>query len=233
MERAGVEGLDERLQLGHPAAARGIRVSDSDAASASVTRIWHPSQRLFVESEPVTGQRRRLSRGRGAGPGGLLHSAFACASVEPPPTGGHARIPTWSPAPDRPRLGHQCTASDTLAWRLGGSCRGGASDTETATLISRRRLGCQDSDSDAGANTGLTARWQFCSSSHEPCFPASARSRSAMGPCPCPSEMLASRLAKPISSAKPIHAMVGSAPVDRMKMSGTVAIESCRRRPPR
>ena len=34
-----------------------------------------------------------------------------------------------------------------------------------------------------------TYRWQFISSTHRPCSLPSLISRSALGPCPCPSEM--------------------------------------------
>mmetsp|Transcript_26666 Transcript_26666/g.61767 ORF Transcript_26666/g.61767 Transcript_26666/m.61767 type:complete len:219 (-) Transcript_26666:192-848(-) len=75
-----------------------------------------------------------------------------------------------------------------------------------------------------------TARWQFCSSSHIPLLDACSSFLSAIGPWPCPREMESSRSLKPCSSAKEIQAMVGSAPLERTKMRGTVAVESWKAR---
>mmetsp|Transcript_66851 Transcript_66851/g.164804 ORF Transcript_66851/g.164804 Transcript_66851/m.164804 type:complete len:235 (+) Transcript_66851:696-1400(+) len=95
----------------------------------------------------------------------------------------------------------------------------------------RRKSGCSAEGSKFSTRASIlgihdTARWQFCSRSHMPFLPASSSFRSAMGPCPCPREIESSLSLKPISSAKEIHAMVGSAPELSTKIRGTVAVAS-------
>ena len=73
----------------------------------------------------------------------------------------------------------------------------------------------------------LTARWQFWSTTHEPLDCASMMSFFAMGPCPWPSEMEFVRLPpKPRASPNLSSCDIGSWPGERMKMSGTMHVES-------
>jgi hypothetical protein len=75
----------------------------------------------------------------------------------------------------------------------------------------------------------LTARWQFCSTTHEPLKRASEMSFCAMGPCPCPSEMAFVFLPPmPRLSANLSSSAIGSCPGLRMKTSGDVGDESAK-----
>mmetsp|Transcript_72143 Transcript_72143/g.143092 ORF Transcript_72143/g.143092 Transcript_72143/m.143092 type:complete len:300 (-) Transcript_72143:2055-2954(-) len=74
-----------------------------------------------------------------------------------------------------------------------------------------------------------TARWQFCSTTHEPEKRASEMSFLAMGPWPWPREMELVRLPpKPRDSANLSSSDIGSWPGERMKMSGAAAVESAK-----
>ena len=64
------------------------------------------------------------------------------------------------------------------------------------------------------------ARWQFCRQTQSPVLIAFAISASAFGPCPCPREMI--ETSHSFSFANVNSIVVGSAPVDRMKTTGTV-----------
>jgi hypothetical protein len=70
------------------------------------------------------------------------------------------------------------------------------------------------------------ARWQFCSTTQSPLRVAVSISRSAIGPCPWPSEMACIRSSRPISVAKRMMVDIGSAPAERTKTSGVDACVS-------
>eukprot|EP00955_Chlamydomonas_euryale_P023543 248973-Chlamydomonas_euryale.AAC.1 len=72
----------------------------------------------------------------------------------------------------------------------------------------------------------LGARWQFCSTTHNPLLAPSSMSAAALGPCPCPSDTACSRAAMSRSPANCSSAAVGSLPGDSTKMSGVVGVES-------
>ena len=69
-------------------------------------------------------------------------------------------------------------------------------------------------------------RWQFCSTIHVPRSIACAMRRSAIGPCPCPSEIVCSFFDILVSSANFRSASSGSAPGESTKTIGIVGVES-------
>mmetsp|Transcript_16562 Transcript_16562/g.49426 ORF Transcript_16562/g.49426 Transcript_16562/m.49426 type:complete len:254 (+) Transcript_16562:1410-2171(+) len=79
----------------------------------------------------------------------------------------------------------------------------------------RSRLGIQ-----------LTARWQFCRHTHSPRSMPASSSRSALGPCPCPSDTCSNFLEKRISPASLSRSAIGSAPDESTKMSGVAGADS-------
>mmetsp|Transcript_5664 Transcript_5664/g.19207 ORF Transcript_5664/g.19207 Transcript_5664/m.19207 type:complete len:248 (+) Transcript_5664:710-1453(+) len=81
----------------------------------------------------------------------------------------------------------------------------------------------------SSAGIQLAARWQFCSSTHPPLAVASSIMRAALGPCPCPIEMMITLLApNPTSSANLSSAAVGSLPGESTKSSGLVTLDSAK-----
>mmetsp|Transcript_19766 Transcript_19766/g.49735 ORF Transcript_19766/g.49735 Transcript_19766/m.49735 type:complete len:227 (-) Transcript_19766:3861-4541(-) len=69
-------------------------------------------------------------------------------------------------------------------------------------------------------------RWQFCSRTHFPLAEPSLIPAVALGPCPCPREIMSSFLLMPIFSANVITSPTGSLPDTRMKISGVMFSES-------
>mmetsp|Transcript_4017 Transcript_4017/g.8831 ORF Transcript_4017/g.8831 Transcript_4017/m.8831 type:complete len:235 (-) Transcript_4017:315-1019(-) len=94
-----------------------------------------------------------------------------------------------------------------------------------------RKSGCSTAGSKFSTSASIlgiheTARWQFWRRSHAPVLDARVILRSAIGPCPCPSEIESSRSSKPISFANSIHDIVGSTPEESTKRSGTTEVAS-------
>mmetsp|Transcript_54616 Transcript_54616/g.129031 ORF Transcript_54616/g.129031 Transcript_54616/m.129031 type:complete len:271 (-) Transcript_54616:191-1003(-) len=83
---------------------------------------------------------------------------------------------------------------------------------------------CSQVRSSVGIHEG--AKWQFWSTHHVPRSMASSIMRSAMGPCPCPSDSDETFFDMPIDAARVRRAFMGSAPGERMKMRGDVTLES-------
>jgi len=83
-------------------------------------------------------------------------------------------------------------------------------------------LGSMSSTSFSSVAIHETKRWQFISSTHRPCSLPVVMSFSALGPCPCPSEMKSSLLSMPACSAYCSRPLTGSAPALSTKMSGMV-----------
>mmetsp|Transcript_8239 Transcript_8239/g.18050 ORF Transcript_8239/g.18050 Transcript_8239/m.18050 type:complete len:223 (-) Transcript_8239:9299-9967(-) len=102
---------------------------------------------------------------------------------------------------------------------------------EGSEVSQRRKLGCRVSSENSSqifSSVGiqLMDRWQFCRHTQVPLSAASWMAFSAMGPCPCPSEMALSLLPKPISSANFISSVMGAAPGVSTNMRGVVHLET-------
>ena len=76
----------------------------------------------------------------------------------------------------------------------------------------------------SGINDG--ARWQFCRRTHFPSAIAFLIVFSAIYPWPCPREIAVKLDLKPLSSARLVISIRGSAPGDRMKINGVILSES-------
>jgi hypothetical protein len=70
------------------------------------------------------------------------------------------------------------------------------------------------------------ARWQFWSSTHLPYSIADFIVLYAISPCPWPNDIAVKLFLKPVFSARLVISIRGSAPGDKMKMSGTRAVLS-------
>ena len=102
---------------------------------------------------------------------------------------------------------------------------------EGSEVSHSRKLGCRVSSvnsSHSFSNVGIheMLRWQFCKHTQVPLSAASWMAFSAIGPCPCPSEIASSLFPYPISSASLMSSVIGAAPGVSTKINGVVHLES-------
>mmetsp|Transcript_41907 Transcript_41907/g.98316 ORF Transcript_41907/g.98316 Transcript_41907/m.98316 type:complete len:249 (-) Transcript_41907:831-1577(-) len=182
--------------------------------AANSYKIFHPNGPNFLRS-CKTACRKQTPNSSLRHSYGFEHASkksFSNAKYEPAtlvrkPFGGSFTIlaPSWSTETGKVALGMLVSQSRKSRCTISGS---------------------SESTKRSSVSIQLVAKWQFCSSTHDPRSLPSVMSRSASGPWPCPSEIASSFFPKPWSSANLRKIAVGSAPEESTKMSGTVAEES-------
>mmetsp|Transcript_18335 Transcript_18335/g.62323 ORF Transcript_18335/g.62323 Transcript_18335/m.62323 type:complete len:304 (+) Transcript_18335:1484-2395(+) len=102
------------------------------------------------------------------------------------------------------------------------------SHSRNSSCTSDARSPCIASTMRSSSSIQLEARWQFCRQTQSPLCCADLMMRSAMGPWPWPSEMMCSLSpgTRSMPSANRCSIPVGSAPVDRMNITGVDLVVS-------